>query len=374
MAKDPVAKVWNLPAIDGRRFSSMPSASELAVAAAALAPGEFVLLGDTGNYFGGPQWINWQHRFHLNRTLGVGMALIMRQSSQNPTNITKICQYTEATNSWRVTNFNFPESSRSHSWDMHAHDYETGTDYYLESGGLVSRIARHVHGDPPDQWSYFGEDPVGNYGMPANMFYQATNPDSFVSASTAMCIMPNLFGPGDKALVIGVQFGLIAWRFSTESYVALYNRAQWEAFSGGAAMDSPSATYVRGLDNTYFSQGESGTGLLEIANGPSITQMSNTPLRLMHDQGGNNAAKTCDDPNEGPTWYAFEYNGSPNSVLRWNNATKELETIEGAVSPWGHTEPENFMTAPAYGAGVIFGVEESGQSGRGKLWKPPLAA
>jgi hypothetical protein len=371
MAKDVVAKAWSLPAIDGRRYSVTPDASALFIAAALLNPGESILLGDTGMHFGGPQWINWQQRMHIDYPRGIARALIMRQSSQNPTNITKICDYTVADNHWVVTNFNFPESSRSHSWDMHAHDYDTGDDYYLESGGLVSRIAKRAFGAGPDEWSYFGEDPVGAFGMPANMFYQAANPDAFVSASTAMVVMPNLFGAGDKALVIGTQFGLIAWRFSTESYVALYSRAQWEAFSGGAAQDSPAATYCRGLDCVYWSQGESGTGLLKIANGPVITVMPDTPLRLMHDQGGNNAAKTSDDPDERDTWFAFEFNGGSNRVFNWNNGTQTLDEIEGAESPWGHTEPENFMTGPVYGLGVIMGSEESGPNGRGKLWKPP---
>lgn len=344
--------------------------SALSTAARDLAAGSSVLLGDTGNNFGGLQWINWQQRFHYDPLRKSAIALIMRQSSQNPTNITKICVYTESTNSWVVTDFNFPESSRSHSWDMHAYDHATGTSYYLESGGLVHRIARHNYTDGPSTWTYFGADPA-SFGVPTNILYTATSPDSFVSASTAVVFMPNLFGAGDAGLVIGTQFGLIAWRFSVSNYVVLYTRTQWTAFTGGAAQDSPAGTYCRGLDCTFWSQGESGTGLLKIANGPVITQLANTPIRLMHDQGGNNAAKTSDDPNEGQTWYAFEFNGGTNRVWKWNNSTATLQQLSGVTSPWGATDPENFMTAPAYGLGVVFGVEESGSSGRGKLWKPP---
>lgn len=350
---------------------SPPGTTALSIAAQNLAAGSSVLLSDTGNNFGGPQWINWQQRFHYDPQRQSAIALIMRQSSQNPTNITKICVYTESTNSWVVTDFNFPLSSRSHSWDMHAYDHATGTSYYLESGGLVHRIAKHNYSDGPTTWTYFGDDPA-SFGVSTNILYTATNPDSFVSASTAVVFMPNLFGAGDAGLVIGTQFGLIAWRFSISNYVVLYTRTQWTAFSGGAAQDSPAATYCRGLDCVFWSQGEFGTGLLKIANGPVITQMANTPIRLMHDQGGNNAAKTSDDPNEGQTWYAFEFNGSgTNRVWKWNNSTQTLQQLSGATSPWGATDPENFMTTPAYGHGVVFGVEENGSGGRGKLWKPP---
>lgn len=235
MAKNAVAKTWDLPIVNGRRYSD-PSKQPGALAGALVDACNALSVGSYASFSSGAQSafnnldLAWQtafwhttqnHRIHL-----------FGKPANADTNW-KHQYYNVSTNTWTVVS--------SGQWNNPGHVYGNSTgdsstgDVYIARGGMdnagadnYKKIARYQTGSG---WGY----------VPASGDIYASG---LVSHSNGVAYHPNLFGSGDGGLVIDQQFRTMFWRKSTD---AVYDTAHGDSVYGnnaGAAVYWPAQDCV----------------------------------------------------------------------------------------------------------------------------------
>lgn len=252
--------------------------------------------------------------------------------------------YDEATNSWGGDTLSL--SSGGHMWNT-AFSPEHGEYYWIVAG--TQDIQRYI---PGSGWT--------------------TTPESGYSGGSGHAGMgwhPHLFGTDDGGVVVNAVTALVAWRRSTNSWVALQTGLGDPGYNGGSgAYNSVSGKLWVGTGNG--SPGPARTRVVATGGGGTagaVTSPGNPPLLIYGGGDGDSTNKVIPHP----------YTAGKLLLLASNSSAVYQSTNDGSSwSDAGYTHPffiggnNQWTCGPIPSYSVIYGLA-SRSSGWVRLWKPP---